>query len=403
MSIENDIRALFFAQRDYYQMLLDTETNQEIDHNIFNELTMINEQIEDKLNDLEPLDRVTYLDLKREHESFMNNLDHKFNRPDQVPNEHELKNQCFKLANVLFERKFTNDMKELFRNDITLNNYLDFEKFNKNFNSLQTAILKTLVDFTAKNSRNEIEVLNFLNEFLTNKHREHLDAFLGKILNSVELEPFLFDDVDKNNVDSINSRFRRLMLIFHPDKLKHPKAVDVCAQINKCKSRLIQPLMERFESEVELIDYETRGDDYYKFVTRDEVNLNEDSGEDLFEQSKYFSLIAFEEYKKACKIADRCKLIEKSIDLRAKMSKCLYYADRNIEAHITALSIMVMQKRHDKYDQHLNALVNELLNMINGERDFVRQTSRDLNDRIKASTSVALMIYGLESTPKADK
>ncbi|CAG8611851.1 8073_t:CDS:1, partial [Racocetra fulgida] len=199
-------------------------------------------------------------------------------------------------------------------------------------------------------------------------------SFLSDSSNKVEI---LFKNII-NTEEEINRRSRVLSSCFHPDKTRNAKSPYVLQEIYKSQGDEIFKLVQEFKEHLlskliktlELADYEKYGNELWKIAidyhnaskgqwnklkVLKEDDINEFSFESLKHNSMIMGELAYRQYRAACKIADKNKMLEKQVKLRGYMALCLYHTKKLLEAPLYALAAMLLQIRNsNNFTQELD-------------------------------------------------
>ncbi|CAG8477461.1 34416_t:CDS:2, partial [Racocetra persica] len=199
--------------------------------------------------------------------------------------------------------------------------------------------------------------------------RTEFISFVSNYSNKREL---LFGNVI-NTEEEINKRARVLGSYFHPDRTKNSccplglqgvyksQGDELFKLIFGLKEHLLNKLTNRCASEFEddVNDYEKYGNDLWK-ITMDyhnaskgqwnklrvlkEDDIKELSDEELKQESTYMGDLAYHQYRAACKIADKNKLLKRQVKLRGYMALCQYFVKKDfLTAQLYALAAIHLQ------------------------------------------------------------
>ncbi|CAG8799929.1 17417_t:CDS:1, partial [Cetraspora pellucida] len=155
--------------------------------------------------------------------------------------------------------------------------------------------------------------------------------------------------------------------------------------ISEFKEHLLDNLNQSSEPEDKIDDCEKYGHDLWKLtidyhnaskgewsklkvLKKDEIN--ELSPEALKHNSMYMGELAYHQYRAACKVADRAKLLKKQVKLRGYMALCLYFTNKFLEAPLYALAAihLQIQNSHNVTQQELNE-AKKLFDKVNGRKE----------------------------------
>ncbi|CAG8734109.1 42873_t:CDS:2 [Gigaspora margarita] len=195
-------------------------------------------------------------------------------------------------------------------------------------------------------------------------------SFLSDSPNKIEI---FFRNVI-NTEEEINRRARILGSCFHPDRTKNPKSPYVLREKHKSQGdelfKLIlgfkEHLLNKLKVTLELEDYEKYGNELWKLTidyhnaskgqrnklkVLKEEDIKESSSKSLKDISTHMGEMAYHQYRAACKIADKAKLLKRQVKLRGYMALCLYFTNTKfLEAPLYALAAMLLQIKNSKND-----------------------------------------------------
>ncbi|CAG8625928.1 9902_t:CDS:2 [Racocetra fulgida] len=238
-----------------------------------------------------------------------------------------------------------------------------------------------------------LKSLKFLAHEIAYSKRIEFISFFSNSSNKIEI---LFKNVI-NTEEEINRRARLIGSCFHPDRTKNPNCPfwlkgiyksqgdELFKLISKFKEHLLNNLKTFSEPEDKISDYEKFGHDLWK-ITIDYHNaskgewsklkvLKEDeikelSPESLKHKSMYMGELAYHQYRAACKVADKNKLLKKQVKLRGYMALCLYFTNKFLEAPLYALAAIHLQIQNSQNvtQQELNE-AKKLFDKVNGRKE----------------------------------
>ncbi|CAG8519990.1 22075_t:CDS:2 [Cetraspora pellucida] len=236
------------------------------------------------------------------------------------------------------------------------------------------------------------------------EHLRCLEAFAHDAAYSkrTEIVSFLSDSSNKigilfrnviNTEEEINKRARVLCSWFHPDKTKNSKSPYVLRDKHKSQAdelfKLVlgfkEHLLNKLKKTLEIEDYEKYGHELWKtaidynhaFRGRwnklkmlKEDNIKELSQESLELNSKIMGELAYHQYRAACKIADKAKLLKIQVKLRGYMALCLYFTNQSLEAPLYALAAILLQvKNSSNFTQQELDDAKNILDKVNSRKE----------------------------------
>ncbi|CAG8488166.1 1389_t:CDS:2 [Racocetra fulgida] len=243
--------------------------------------------------------------------------------------------------------------------------------------------------------------------------------FIHDTLNSPDKKAILFSNIMFTE-EGINKRYRELALCFHPDKTKYSNTPNrlydndkyLGAEIFRIALEIKKSLLTDLESASKskgILDFhEKKANEHWKIAIDYRnahkgnynklklLNKREIEGiphDELRRLSIANGLLAYEEYRAACKVADRTKELKKQIKLRDNMALCLYISDRFLEAQLYALSaIRLIYQHYDHISQEdLNETLNEAKQIFDKVRGEASQLNTDAKLKDDLNSSLALV------------
>ncbi|PKB98983.1 hypothetical protein RhiirA5_366693, partial [Rhizophagus irregularis] len=199
-------------------------------------------------------------------------------------------------------------------------------------------------------------------------------AFIYHFLNSPNKKEILFSNTVFTE-EEINKRFRDIALYFHSDKTNRPNTPTWLQEKHrnlgdelfnftlKFKESLLEDLEGISQNEGYLTFHEKKANDLWKIAIDyrnaakgqwDKLKvLNKDDIEKLSPDELKIvgidnGILAYQEYRAACRIADKSKQLKKQVQLRGNMALCLYISNKFIEAQLYALSAIQLQLRNSQ-------------------------------------------------------
>ncbi|RGB34889.1 hypothetical protein C1646_815091 [Rhizophagus diaphanus] len=250
---------------------------------------------------------------------------------------------------------------------------------------------------------------------------EHLEHQIKAIhvLNSSNKKEVLYSDTLFIE-EEINKRSRKLASYFHPDKTNKPNTpnslrgkhenlgADIFNITQEFRDILLSELRvasnneglsfhEKKANELWKLTIDFRNAakgqwDKLKVLKKDEIK--EFSSEELENFSVSNGILAYQEYRAACKIVDRDKQLKKQVKLRGNMALCLYVSNKYLEAQLYALSAIQLQLKNSQEvtKQDLIDATNIFDKVKNGN---ITEANPKPNTEIKLkSSSLALVKIG---------
>ncbi|RIA80003.1 hypothetical protein C1645_839467 [Glomus cerebriforme] len=211
-----------------------------------------------------------------------------------------------------------------------------------------------------KNNSELVDSLNNLKLLAEKATYQKRIAFIQHVLNSSNNKEILFSNILFTE-EGINKRSRKLSSYFHPDKTNQPNSpnflqdehkslgAELFKIIHECKERLSADLinvsnLSFHETKANklwklTIDYRNAAKGKWeKLKTLKKEDIIEYSSEELENFSLEKGELAYQEYRAACKIADKAKQLNKQVELRGNMALCYYVINKFLEAQLYALS-----------------------------------------------------------------
>ncbi|CAG8690299.1 2689_t:CDS:2, partial [Gigaspora rosea] len=194
--------------------------------------------------------------------------------------------------------------------------------------------------------------------------RKEFISFLSYNSNKIEILFVNFINTDEG-INKLNKHARVLSSCFHPDRTRIPKCPFVLQEISKYQAdepfKLISEfkvlLLNQLQEALGLEDHEKRGNelwiitiDYHnasegqwnKLKVLKKDNIKEFPSELLKHRSMLMGELAYQQYRSACTIADKAKMLKKQIKLRGYMALCLYFANNFLNAQLYALAMHLL-------------------------------------------------------------
>ncbi|CAB4399800.1 unnamed protein product [Rhizophagus irregularis] len=275
--------------------------------------------------------------------------------------------------------------------------------------------IKTIVERN-KNKQEFIDSLKRLKDLALEITYSRRIAFIQHVLNSSNKKEVLYSDTLFTE-EEINKRSRKLASYFHPDKTNKPNTPNSLRDKHKNLGADIFKVTQEFRdillSELRVASnneglsfHEKKANELWKLtidfrnaakgqwnklkvLKKDEIK--EFSSEELENFSVSNGILAYQEYRAACKIVDRDKQLKKQVKLRGNMALCLYVSNKYLEAQLYALSAIQLQLKNSQEvaKQDLIEATNIFDKVKNGN---ITEATPKLNTEIKLkSSSLALV------------
>ncbi|CAG8586071.1 3140_t:CDS:1 [Funneliformis caledonium] len=235
--------------------------------------------------------------------------------------------------------------------------------------------------------------------------------FIRDVLNSSHKKEMLFGNIMFTE-EEINKRYRKLALYFHPDKTGQPNTpYSLQGEHKKLGDRLFRFGLNFKESFLDELKNTLKNEGWalhekfanhlwkitidYRNAAKGQLNnlklLNKDdikelTSEGLKRHSVNYGLLAYKEYRAACKIVDKAKQLKDQVRLRGNMALCLYVCNRILEAQLFALSAIKLQLKN------CNVVTHEL-----NEAKKIFDKVRSRNATEEPSTEIKLN-YNFDNT-----
>ncbi|CAG8702305.1 33384_t:CDS:2, partial [Gigaspora margarita] len=279
-------------------------------------------------------------------------------------------------------------------------------------------------------SPDEISIQDAVNEQLEkiqNTLEDKFIEYIRKIFKTVTKHPKIFEDYQEvvnceanvhklandkieilfSNVifteEGINKRARELSLHFHPDRAKHPNTPNWLRDEHKClgvelfryimefKENLLTDLENVSKSEGYLIFHEKKANELWKRAI-DYRNAAKNEWE-LKNLSVATGILAYQEYRAACQIADKMKQLQKQVKLRGYMALCLHISNGTLESQLYALSAIYLQLLNsDKATPHELAEAKKIFDKVKGSDSNENPLKQYTEFRPKSDSDNALTV-----------
>ncbi|CAG8614367.1 21286_t:CDS:1, partial [Gigaspora rosea] len=136
------------------------------------------------------------------------------------------------------------------------------------------------------------------------------------------------------------------------------------------------------------IDYRNAAKEQWdKLKQLNKEDLREYSSEQLKDFSITFGKLACEEYREACKIADKAKQLKKQVKLRGNMALCLYVSEQFMEAQVYALSAIHLQFKNSQNITQEFVEAKNIYDKVKGG-DTTKETSKPSTEISNPSTVI---------------
>ncbi|PKK67527.1 hypothetical protein RhiirC2_751588, partial [Rhizophagus irregularis] len=199
-------------------------------------------------------------------------------------------------------------------------------------------------------------------------------VFIYHVLNSPNKKEILFSNTLFTK-EEINKRFKDIALYFHSDKTNRLNTPTWLQENHRnlgdelfnfaleFKENLLDDLEGISQNEGYLTFHEKKANDLWKIAIDyrnaskgqwDKLKvLNKDDIEELSPDKLKIScmdngMLAYQEYRAACKFVDKSKQLKKQVQLRGNMALCLYISNKFVEAQLYALSAIQLQLKNSQ-------------------------------------------------------
>ncbi|CAG8670970.1 13809_t:CDS:2 [Funneliformis caledonium] len=238
------------------------------------------------------------------------------------------------------------------------------------------------------------------------------------VLNSPNKEDILFNNALSE--EEINKRYRNLVLNFHPDKTnrtnspcslqgEHKKlGAELFGYIIEIKEGLLTNYKKILSNEGWMfhkknadqlwkitIDYRNAAKgqlDKLKTLKKDDISGL--TSKDLEDNSVTYGLLAYREYRDACKIVDKAKQLKEQVRLRGCIALCLYVSKKLLEAQLYALAAIRLQLKNS-HEVTLNDLneAQKIFDKVRGRNtaDETPELQTVINLKVDSNDSRALV------------
>ncbi|CAG8647337.1 12471_t:CDS:2, partial [Gigaspora rosea] len=250
----------------------------------------------------------------------------------------------------------------------------------------------------------------FVHEAAYSKRIEFI-SFISDSPNKVEI---LFKNV-VNTEERINRHVRILSKCFHEDRTKNQNSPFVLQEIYKSQGdelyKLIlgfkEHLLNKLKITLKIEDYEKHGNELWK-ITIDYHNaskgqwnklkilkkddIEELSSELLKQNSMLMGELAYNQYREACKIADKAKMLKRQVKLRGYMALCLYFTKKFLEAPLYALAALRLQIKDSTITQQELNETKKIFDKVNGgsEENGKEKSEKDMPSDFDLNTDIKI-------------
>ncbi|CAG8484635.1 4668_t:CDS:1 [Funneliformis mosseae] len=250
------------------------------------------------------------------------------------------------------------------------------------FSSLNS--LKLLASKMAYSKR-----IDFIRDVLDSSHKD-----------SSHKKELLFSNIMFTE-EEINKRYRKLALYFHPDKTGQPNTpYYLQSEHKKLGDRLFRFGLNFKESLLDELKNTLKNEGWalhekfanhlwkitidYRNAAKGQLNnlklLNKDdikelTSEGLKRHSVNYGLLAYKEYRAACKIVDKAKQLKDQVRLRGNMALCLYVSNRILEAQLFALSAINLHLKNSNLVTHELNEAKKIFDKVRG-RNVTDETNK---------------------------
>ncbi|RIA80001.1 hypothetical protein C1645_810615 [Glomus cerebriforme] len=312
-----------------------------------------------------------------------------FNPTEEISILNDVNEQLEKIQSILNE-KFIETIKQIFNFNGTLKTFKEYQEIVEYEVALHKAIDSLIIECLEASQSSETNELNEVKEQSEqNKNNSELVdslnhlrllavkanypkriTFIRHVLNSPNKKEILFSDILFTE-EGINKHSRNLSSYFHPDKTNQPNTSNFLQDEHKNLGADLFKIIQEFKEKLltDLINvsnpsfHETKANKLWKLSIDyrnaargqwEKLKLlkKEDIKEYSSEELENFSLekgeLAYQEYRAACKIADKAKQLKKQVKLRGNMALCYYVTNKFLEAQLYALSAIKLQFKYSQ-------------------------------------------------------
>jgi len=208
------------------------------------------------------------------------------------------------------------------------------------------------------------------------KSFKFVDYLLEKVQENSR-NPLLLDPEVCKNEESVKKVYRKLFLLFHPDKffpenrdpVEDLAINDLFRALREAETLQLGVFKEPQLGAEELDMYRKQAFehwqltlDYKDAIKRDWAKLRvlKKSDVDQYEEKQLeslrnkFSVLAYEDYRVCCKIADKAHKVPLQMEFRRSMSLCLYLSKDYLGAQLYALSAVRLAYKHSNEATHID-------------------------------------------------
>ncbi|KAF0395822.1 hypothetical protein F8M41_010206 [Gigaspora margarita] len=359
--------------------------------------------------------------------------------PDEISIQDAVNEQLEKIQNTL-EDKFIESIRKIFKtltkNPKIFEDYQEVVNCEANVHKLANGIIDeglirldetqasepqnySTINIDKKKSEQLINALKLLKSLASEAAYLKRVSFILNILNSSDKIKILFSNVIFTE-EGINKRARELSLHFHPDRAKHPNTPNWLRDEHKClgvelfryimefKENLLTDLENVSKSEGYLIFHEKKANELwkraidYRNAAKNEwgklklfkkEDIEEFNPVELKNLSVATGILAYQEYRAACQIADKMKQLQKQVKLRGYMALCLHISNGTLESQLYALSAIYLQLLNsDKATPHELAEAKKIFDKVKGSDSNENPLKQYTEFRPKSDSDNALTV-----------
>ena len=229
--------------------------------------------------------------------------------------------------------------------------------------------------------------------------------FMKRVVFSTEPDKLLFN-VNVFTEENINRNYRQLAKCFHPDKWNQDEnqalANKVFLIILVCKESLEKKIKDESLGVDCMDDHAQKGDELWKqsidfnYAKKQEWDKIKYTNKEVLKnwtskqlEAKRIELVekSRQQYRAACKIADKRNLSNKQVFFRGSMALCLRSVDKNLEAQLYALgSLMLIEQNSLPIDSEIYERAKNILYKVQRkDKDSTKDTPKSKEETRKNS------------------
>ncbi|PKK70516.1 hypothetical protein RhiirC2_829957 [Rhizophagus irregularis] len=355
-------------------------------------------------------------------EATLSNINQGFNieKENKEDTQETVEKELENIQNIL-ENNIIKSIRESFKRFNVISK--SFEDY-RNIVTCETILLIDLNASLTSNTNNEnrqqlTSSLNILKSLASKSAYSNRLAFIYHTLNSKNKKEILFGNTIFTE-EEINKRFRDIALYFHSDKTNRPNTAtwlqekhqslgaELLNSALEFKKNLLNDLIVILQNKGYMTFHENKAYKLWK-ITIDYHNaakgqwkklklLNEDDIKELSSKKlKLFvvdsGMLAYQEYRAACKIADQAKLLKKQVELRENIALCLYIANKFLEANLFALSAIKLQlKNYQRITQQDFIKTKKIFDKVKGGNPMTdTNTTKNTKNTTNQNTAINLI------------